>query len=414
MKPARPNSERSGSPGGGPLSASIIIDNYNYGHFLADAIDSALAQTYPHIEVIVVDDGSTDNSRDIVSSYGDRIRFIFKENGGQASALNAGFSASRGDVIFFLDSDDLLSPQSVATVVPYFEDPTVSKLHWPMWVIRSDGSRTDETRPPNAPPAGDFRQQVLARGPSNVASSPTSGNAWSRRFLDRVMPIPEDLVYYRTCADEYLYTLAPVFGWVQALESPQGSYRTHANSIYSSRPFAAQLKMELHGYAEQCKAMEATLARSGISVDTRLWMSHSWFHRLDQALTQMAEAIPAGCRVAFVDGGSWGNGWHSNRWQVSGFNDRAGIDWGPPEDGHAAIECLRAIIDQGIQHLVFAWPAFWWFDEYPELFDALTTRASLVTSDDSIRVYRLKQAIEYRDQTSGRHTFAAWGGGDHA
>lgn len=74
--------------------ASIIIDNYNYGRFLADAINSALAQTYQHTEVIVVDDGSTDNSREIISQYGDRIRPVLKENGGQGSAFNAGFEAS--------------------------------------------------------------------------------------------------------------------------------------------------------------------------------------------------------------------------------------------------------------------------------------------------------------------------------
>src|SRR5437870_11095985 len=95
------------------LRASIIITSYNYGRFLAEAIDSALAQTYPATEVIVVDDGSTDHSRELVLGYGDRIRAVLKENGGQASAFNAGFNVSRGDVLFFLDSDDLLLPSAV-------------------------------------------------------------------------------------------------------------------------------------------------------------------------------------------------------------------------------------------------------------------------------------------------------------
>src|SRR5437764_4532232 len=89
---------------------SIIISSYNYARFLGAAIDSALAQTYPHCEVIVVDDGSTDESRDILASYGTRIVPVFKENGGQASSMNAGVRASKGDVLIFLDSDDLLFP----------------------------------------------------------------------------------------------------------------------------------------------------------------------------------------------------------------------------------------------------------------------------------------------------------------
>ena len=77
--------------------ASIIINNYNYGRYLPKAIDSALAQSYPHTEILVVDDGSSDDSRTVIASYGDRIIPVLKQNGGQASALNAGFAASRGD-----------------------------------------------------------------------------------------------------------------------------------------------------------------------------------------------------------------------------------------------------------------------------------------------------------------------------
>src|SRR2546423_2847131 len=89
---------------------SIIISSYNYARFLREAIDSALTQTYPYVEVIVVDDGSTDDSPRMIREYGERVRAIIKPNGGQASAWNAGFAASGGDAIIFLDSDDLLLP----------------------------------------------------------------------------------------------------------------------------------------------------------------------------------------------------------------------------------------------------------------------------------------------------------------
>src|SRR5687768_16888627 len=89
------------------LLVSIIINNFNYADYLGAAIDSALRQEYAHLEVIVVDDGSSDRSQDVIASYASRITAIFKSNGGQASALNAGFAASWGDVILFLDSDDV-------------------------------------------------------------------------------------------------------------------------------------------------------------------------------------------------------------------------------------------------------------------------------------------------------------------
>src|ERR1700719_288784 len=90
----------------GRALVSIIIPNYNYARYLRIAIDSALAQTYAPVEVIVVDDGSTDNSREVIESYGDRITPIIKTNGGHGSALNAGYAASRGEIVIFLDADD--------------------------------------------------------------------------------------------------------------------------------------------------------------------------------------------------------------------------------------------------------------------------------------------------------------------
>src|SRR5579871_1853260 len=110
---------------GGPL-VSILINNYNYDRFLSNAIDSALAQTYPNVEVLVVDDGSTDNSRRIISEYGDRIIAILKENGGQASSFNAGVSAAGGDILCFLDADDFFYPEKVARVVKAFDQQGVN------------------------------------------------------------------------------------------------------------------------------------------------------------------------------------------------------------------------------------------------------------------------------------------------
>src|SRR5258708_4113332 len=131
--------------------ASIVIVNYNYGRFVGAAIDSALAQTWPHVEVIVVDDGSTDDSRQILRGYGERIRPIFKSNGGQASAANAGFAAASGDVIILLDADDVLLPDALSQIVPQFDaDERVSHVHWPMWEIDAAGNRNGKQFPRQA------------------------------------------------------------------------------------------------------------------------------------------------------------------------------------------------------------------------------------------------------------------------
>jgi glycosyltransferase involved in cell wall biosynthesis len=102
------------------IPVTVVINNFNYGRYLASAIDSALHQTYPRIEVIVVDDGSTDESRAVIAAYQDRVIPVLKENGGQASAFNAGFAHAQGDLLIFLDSDDILLPHVVEQVVAAF------------------------------------------------------------------------------------------------------------------------------------------------------------------------------------------------------------------------------------------------------------------------------------------------------
>lgn len=96
---------------------SIIIPAYNRAHTLSETIDSVLQQTYPHLEVIVVDDGSKDNTQEVLRSYGARVRNIHQENAGQMAARNRGIREASGDIITFLDSDDIWLPQCLETHV---------------------------------------------------------------------------------------------------------------------------------------------------------------------------------------------------------------------------------------------------------------------------------------------------------
>src|ERR687897_1735676 len=161
--------------------ASIIVDNYNSRRFLEETIDSALAQTYPNTEVIAVDDGSTDDSREIIDGYGDRIVPVFKENGGQASAFNAGFLASRGEVIFFLDGDDRFFPTTVEAAMGV-SGSGIAKVHWPLRVIDEHGEDTGQVHPSGELQEGDCRKDVIRDGPYTYVAAPTTGNAWARAF----------------------------------------------------------------------------------------------------------------------------------------------------------------------------------------------------------------------------------------
>ena len=144
---------------------SIVISNYNYGRYLRAAIDSALAQTYPPIEVVVVDDGSTDDSREVIESYGARILPVFKSNGGQGSAINAGFAASRGEIVMFLDADDEFLTDAVDEVIKVWR-PGVAKAQFQLELIDDCGKLLGRRVPhfEGFVPNGDIRDRIVRFG----------------------------------------------------------------------------------------------------------------------------------------------------------------------------------------------------------------------------------------------------------
>ena len=120
-----------------PMRFSIVIANYNYDRFLGRAIESALALDWPDVEVIVVDDGSTDNSREVIESFAGSITPIFQANGGQRDANNNGFAHSTGEVIVFLDADDVLDPRFAKAVAAAW-GPDVTKVQVQMQLIDAE------------------------------------------------------------------------------------------------------------------------------------------------------------------------------------------------------------------------------------------------------------------------------------
>jgi hypothetical protein len=223
-------------------SVDIVVNNYNYGRYLGAAIDSALAQRDAEVHVIVVDDGSTDGSSDVVARYGDRVTAVLKPNGGQASALNAAMAHRRSDVVMFLDADDLLLPDAAATALRAFgEHPELVKVQFRMAVIDGRGRRTGEVKPPDhvRPPSGDVAERELT-SPFDLVWMATSANAFSARALDRLMPIPED--EFRDSPDWYLQHLTPLLGPVASLTAVAACYRVHGANSYE--PAADRLELE--------------------------------------------------------------------------------------------------------------------------------------------------------------------------
>ena len=252
------------------LGVDIVVDNHNYGRYLAAAIESALEQTHRPLRVIVVDDGSTDESREIIASYGARVLAVLKTNGGQASALNAGWAQSTGEVVIFLDADDVLYPDAARTAATAFSaHPDLARVQWRMDVIDADGRRTGALNPPRdvAMANGTLVREELVF-PFDLPWVATSGNAFSRRVLEEVLPVPE--ADYALGADWYLSHLSGLFGPVRSFEDPQGAYRIHDANRYGS----GQPSLDL-GRVRQSIRFAAATRRHLLVTAGRLGLDHA-------------------------------------------------------------------------------------------------------------------------------------------
>jgi glycosyltransferase involved in cell wall biosynthesis len=233
----------------GPL-VSVVINSYNYARFLADAVESALAQTYPRCEVVVVDDGSTDGSAELLGRWQDRIRTVIKENGGQASALNAGWAESRGELVLLLDADDVLLPDTAARAVAA-RATGVATVQYPVELVDAELRPVGRTLPTDPLATGELGDRV--RRGERLPATPTSGMALDRALADPLFPIPE--ADWRISADTYLALLLPLMGRVAALDSPGARYRLHGSNRWAAAAglttdrIRAQLRMDRHRQA---------------------------------------------------------------------------------------------------------------------------------------------------------------------
>ena len=196
---------------------SIVITNHDYGRFLPAALSSAIDQRGTDVEVIVIDDGSTDDSRAIIRRHEGVLRALLQEHRGQKAAFNAALEIVRGDAVLFLDADDELHPGTAAAVAEAFAaTPSASRVVFRLEVV-DDAGRANGAIVPSAQvalPNGDVRRAVLAFA-DDLAWPPTSGNAFATWALRRVMPLPLD--DDPTGADSWLHPVTPLLGRVLAL-----------------------------------------------------------------------------------------------------------------------------------------------------------------------------------------------------
>jgi glycosyltransferase involved in cell wall biosynthesis len=214
---------------------SVIISNYNYERYLPAAIESVLAQTYRDIELVIVDDGSTDDSRSIITNYQqkspDQIKAIFQENQGQGAAFNTAFAASGSEIIAFLDADDIWMPHKIQRIIDVFDKSPdiVGVMHWLNLIDGNDNLASGEGV--RWLPNGDLASIILDTGHA-WNYPPTSGLAYRRSSLQKVLPM--DAAKWRLCADGCLVYCTAFMGRVVGIPEVLASYRIHGSNNHAN------------------------------------------------------------------------------------------------------------------------------------------------------------------------------------
>lgn len=216
-------------------AVTVLIDTYNHERFIEEAIVSVLEQDFPRAEVdiLVVDDGSTDRTPEIVRKFEPHVRMLRKTNGGQGSAFNAGIPETRGEIVAFLDGDDWWAKAKLSVVMEYLAcRPHIGILGHGIYEIDSDTRETTTTTPQHA---GEIRFDTVAGGRffrQMMCFFGTSRVTMRRSVLSRVLPVPESLVVE---ADEFISIMSAAYSAAGLLQQPLTFYRLHANNLFQVR-----------------------------------------------------------------------------------------------------------------------------------------------------------------------------------
>jgi glycosyltransferase involved in cell wall biosynthesis len=249
------------------LSVSVLIPNYNYGRYVERAIQSALAQTYSPLEVIVVDNGSTDNSRDVLNEIKDpRVKKIFQKNLGQSGSRNTLIRNAKGDLFAFLDADDVWLPTKLEKQIPLFERPEVVLAY--CGIQRTDQSLQHLPEPPAMPKRRGRVLECFALDPAAVVCG---GESTAVIRADAVRSI-----------GEFDSELSISTGWdFWRRLAAKGEFDFYAESLVLYRQHGSNLSRRLDIYAHDTEKKLLRMFEDSSCQDIWRWKRRSFgIHRM--------------------------------------------------------------------------------------------------------------------------------------
>jgi glycosyltransferase involved in cell wall biosynthesis len=249
---------------------SVLMPSFNYGRYIEAALESVRSQTYATFEVVVCDDGSTDDSVARVrkvSTTDDRFRLITQTNAGQAAALNAAFDASRGSIIALLDADDRFAQPKLAGIVDEMRGAGPGAVLHPLRLIDAEGTVTGRIPNLGRVESGWIADAVVRRG-GRWRFLPTSALSFRREIGEAIFPLPVELRLY---ADAFLFVLLPLLSTLGFLEEPLADYRVHGeNATLREADNVARIRENAQRWLRVTSLVNDRLAERGVDSRVRL------------------------------------------------------------------------------------------------------------------------------------------------
>jgi glycosyltransferase involved in cell wall biosynthesis len=281
------------------MKLSVIIANHNHGDFIGSAISSALAIDWPEKEVIVVDDGSTDGSRLVIEDFCGKVAAHFRPKSHQLGAHMFGFEQSTGDIIIFLDADDLLEPEVMREVAKVWR-PDVSKVQFRMNLIDASNAPLGSAIPQFPPKEDPKRLRRTFLRTMAYTTPPGTGNAYSRSFVRDVFAYSPSIPQ----SDAVLLTLAPILGDVLTIRKSLALYRVHDASYSGMRSLDAfKLRGRLHQDVEKARLFTSVSLQLGLSIPPdplRYSLNHLQYRLASYLVERSAHPFPDDRMVGLV------------------------------------------------------------------------------------------------------------------
>lgn len=284
-----------GGPGAGVAPQfSVLVATYNQAEYLPETLDTVAAQSWSDWELVVVNDGSSDDTEAVLAAWAERFRqghpnrvvAVTTANGGQSAAMEHGFSMCRGRWVCLLDSDDRWLPRKLERLAEAVAAaPAAGMVHHPLYVIDGKGERTGDIRPKRARLSdGDLRAEI--RRTSRIVAPSTSGMVLRADVFAQLVPMPTKA--FRTAADMYLALGAGLLAPVRALEEPLAEYRMHPEGQHVRTMLSAD------GLGRWVALQQVLVRHFGIEQGAE---RNSYFLRHDFALAKLRDGVPSQARA---------------------------------------------------------------------------------------------------------------------